>query len=55
MELIEVVFLVICHLDSERSMARRARMDVVLGHLDLGLNGADISMKIVLFIKKEFL
>lgn len=38
----------------ERGMAGRARMDFVLGHLDLGLNDADISMKILfLFIEKN--
>lgn len=50
MELIEVVFLVLCHLGSERGMAR---MDFVLGHLDLGLNDADISMKILFYSLKK--
>ena len=53
MELREVVFLVLCHLGSERNMAGRARMDFVLGHLDLGLNDADISMNILFYSLKK--
>ena len=53
MELIEVVFLVICNLDSERSMAGRARMHFMLGHLDLGLTDADIMMKILFYSLKK--